>query len=364
MTSPIQSQGLTTLTESPVIVPIDSTLQSSCDRPDTEHCVYRGNIITHNIQRTKLTLLVLIYASVAASLLITNKNLLPFIWSDEGDFTAKTATPKRPLVAPQDLMPTRRLGVILTSFFTQKKDPQRGRYVKPTYEYMRNFHVSVQHLGLHVRVFHDGLSEAFIAAYENEHFKFIRVGNYSEMSINDYRFVAYNQFLEKDEMFSFFLAADISDVVFTRDPFQIMLDRPYYSMFASPDGTLVNRSRFMRRKMKKCFRGIPYVAMQHEHTLNAGVWGGTKEVGMCMMECIADELQGELQGRGNCNMGAYNYCARLGGCANKTQLHVLQTGDVNPMRRDCCSNHTIIHNKCRDESIIRVEVLNGTLKTC
>lgn len=105
--------------------------------------------------------------------------------------------------------------LILTTYFTSKKDPQRQENTLPDdFGYIEDFYKSIVRNGLNAVIFYDALSEDFIKKYANENVQFfkVQVGDYS---LNDERFIVYYEFLQQYH-FQKIILCDVSDVVVNR----------------------------------------------------------------------------------------------------------------------------------------------------
>ena len=265
-------------------------------------------------------------------------DILPLTISESNTGSSKDKTPN---------------SVILTSWFTYSKDPQRGKRVPQTIEYIWNFYITARSLGVKVVIFHNHLRAEFVSKYKTDKISFEKIVPSKSFSTNDLRFIIYEDFLRKHPH-DWILMTDASDVFFNRNPFVDMSqNQNNTSLYLSPDIGTFRSSRWMKRKMQQCY---PYRIKSwiHEWNLelfNAGVWGGHRSAVSCILKCIINDLTKTLKGRGNCNMGTVNWCIRFGGCADKKDLAIdqVKAGFVNPFREDCENRtYSIIHNKCEE----------------
>lgn len=164
--------------------------------------------------------------------------------------------------------------VILSTYFTTKKDPQREEFAtKNNFGYIKGFYESIIKQDLYAVIFYDSLSEDFINKYECENVHFIRV-NLGPYSLNDERFYIYLEYINLTKP-SKIIMADINDVIFLKkDVFNfIKKDTLYickdelYSIYENPwIKNKINSLRFPLDKKKYSFWEMPIV--------NAGVIGG------------------------------------------------------------------------------------------
>lgn len=54
-----------------------------------------------------------------------------------------------------------------------------------------------------------------------------------------------------------------------------------------------------------------------------------------------------MKGRGNCNMPVVNYCVHYGMCADKNVVDD-EPDFVNPFKKECTHQYTVVHNKCKN----------------
>ena len=243
---------------------------------------------------------------------------------------------------------------VFASWLAYHLDPQRGKRV-PTDSigYVHNLYVTASHLGLHLVIFHDDhLAQSVIDSYASESVVFHRTKPDESMTTNDYRFVAYNDYLTQ-HAFDRVLMVDASDVFFNSDPFEYMVGQSD-ELLMSPDGGYFDKYAWM---VPKCYPGV---AIKGHHQLhNAGVWGGTRSAVRCVLQCMENELRGRLHGRGNCNMPALNWCVSHGPCKHSVNSNPTF---VNKFRKLCREKFPIIHNKCSDtEHKICTRVKDGNV---
>ena len=269
------------------------------------------------------------------------------------DFTMPTTsmTTKNRINGNESTYENQSSSVILTSWFTFQKDPQRGKQVAQTINYIWNFYTTSRFLGLRVVVFHDHLPSEFVQKYSTDKISFEKIEPTKSFSTNDLRFIIYQQFLAKHP-YEWILMTDASDVYFNNNPLVQMATNPENkSLFLSPDTGTFESNGWMKDKMKKCYpeRIKSWIHEWKLNVFNAGVWGGSKRVIQCILKCIATDLTKSVKGRGNCNMGTVNWCIRFSKCSDKKDLESnnVKTFFVNPFRKACkVRQYSIIHNKC------------------
>merc|ERR1712166_860795 len=253
--------------------------------------------------------------------------------------------------------------VILTSFLSYSKDPQRGTQVQTTIDYIRNFYLTLRFHQLQAVIFHDSLSANFIAKYGTSLIKFEKVVPGRSMSTNDFRFKAYREYLGRTQH-NWVLMTDASDVFFNSNPFDYMIQHEHgHMLFMSPDIGTIKSNGWMQNMMKRCYKVNTNSADIYNSKLyNAGVWGGHQSVVQCMVSCVEHQLAGDLKGRGNCNMPAVNWCILHGKCIVDS-MHIDDAPVfINPFREECDKPHPVIHNKCPNSHMSCVDVVNGKLQ--
>ena len=202
--------------------------------------------------------------------------------------------------------------VVLSTYFTLKKDPQRGRYKKTnSYSYISAWHKSLTKLGLRGVVFHDGLDSSFIDSVKPKmHFEKVVLG---KRSLNDDRYFHYLQYVEKHPHLTHILMTDIADVTFMRDPFELM--RMFDHHLFPSEGQLFNRIKSnggLRKNIKECFLKHTQLNSSIEWLYhlkpgyNAGVIGGPRHIVLRFLRILTALLE-TLPVKVNCNMAAVNY---------------------------------------------------------
>jgi hypothetical protein len=233
--------------------------------------------------------------------------------------------------------------MVLTSFFVGKKDPQRHKVVSATYNYMKNYLISIKYFMIDTVIFHDGIPDALIKEHESDHVKFAKSSPLEHRTTNDHRFFNYLDWIKQNKQPNqIVMMVDISDVYFFQDP------HPYFrhhkkKLYLSPDvGTLANNG-WLKKVYKDCY-GKSTDGMD-EQLRNAGVWGGHQNDVECVLKCIVREVTETTPKGRNCNMAVFNHCINEHKCATSDEI---DHGEfINPFRRECDDpRHYIIHNKC------------------
>lgn len=197
--------------------------------------------------------------------------------------------------------------LILTTYFTQKEDPQRiGIYHEPDqFEKIRRWYGSVMRLGLHAAIFHDGLSEAFVQQHGNEHVVFMPYTPQTGRSPNDERFYCYLDFLDAHPEIQYAFMTDLFDVDFLRDPFDLINDEKYDFYSQTGIGGLPNgKKKYAVTRMKQAYGRIFH---PDRISLNAGIIGGRRDhLLRLLIRMVADFKKAPE--RHNVNIGVFNRC--------------------------------------------------------
>jgi len=199
--------------------------------------------------------------------------------------------------------------IIITTYFTTKKDPQRKRKVEPNnFNYIKSWYNSIKKLGLNGIIIHDDLSDEFVEKYTSPKIKFNYYPNKSRRSTNDERFVAYYKFLKERKDIANIFLTDLHDITFLKNPFQLIDDKKY-DLYAGDDkGIKIMNSSFMKKRMTRAYGKVLY---KKETKLIAGIIGGSYKNIMKLLDQIILDLQ-DLQKKkifSNLNMGIFNKCA-------------------------------------------------------
>ena len=203
--------------------------------------------------------------------------------------------------------------IVLSTYFTTKKDPQRLNHIKPNnYNYVSAWDQSLRKLGLRGIVFHDGLAPNFIKSIQSK-VNFEKVVLSKRLSLNDDRYVHYLRHIEKHPHIRYVLMTDIADVMFLRDPFKLMRvlgDHLYIG--EDQQLTFIGSNRWLRAGFQNCFRngtdlkGSKKWLNRVTPMYNAGVIGGPRHIVLRFLRIVTAILE-TLPKETNCNMPAINY---------------------------------------------------------
>ena len=198
--------------------------------------------------------------------------------------------------------------VVITTWFTQKKDPQLLRQNESvvSFEYIAAWYKSVEQLDLNAIIFFDSLPGAFIEQYSTDKIQFRKYIS-GEYSIYEERWMAGYLFLKKTKVPAVFFT-DISDVVIRMNPFTLDLSGDVLYI-GRDDSTRLWHSKWMLREIKNYSkdaklnfpRNFIYMPMY-----NAGILGGNCNVLLHLLGCIVI-LTGKTKTANHKDMTLFNY---------------------------------------------------------
>lgn len=195
---------------------------------------------------------------------------------------------------------------ILTSYFTSCPDPQGKAVIRPDdFEMMRPWAESIRRNRLTGVVFHDELSEDFVDRHQSEWLRFVRVPPSKSLSLNDYRFLVWRDWLCVNRIDAVFFS-DLFDVVVNRDPFSIFesLGRP---LMLSHQGSRIGETGYFVKNFTRVY-GDGIGELMGLLELNAGVWGGAYGDVMRFLVLMATEFE-KPSCPFNANMPVFNWVA-------------------------------------------------------
>ena len=179
------------------------------------------------------------------------------------------------------MMPTNTFNIIAATILTGVYDVNRNQMIaEDDFSQVHDWYQSLAALGLNGIIFHNCLSNTTVQQYQTSHIKFSRVAYNSTISPNAYRYIIYNQFLQKEaHAIQNIFFTDIADVVALKNPFiqAIFLQNPNMLFCGDEDSALDNEwmnnhSTFLRQRIAGY---SDYEARyQHATLLNCGIFGG------------------------------------------------------------------------------------------
>lgn len=209
------------------------------------------------------------------------------------------------------------MNVIFTSYFTSTQDSQRQQHQSPNqFQYMANFYWSLSQQQLRAVVFHDGLDAGFqhrVSSYY-PNLTFSEVHSLCNRSTNDARFYVYYKYLREHPEIDKVLLTDISDVIFQRNPFQLM-SLLGDLLYVGTDIDIFPNMRTMpwiETRLRGCFGNYSVDSgelsrlMDMETVYNAGTIGGSRHAVLDALTMIVTYLDSTPKDL-NCNMPVVNY---------------------------------------------------------
>ena len=200
--------------------------------------------------------------------------------------------------------------VVLSTYLTGLGDPLRNTLVPPDDASKLELWLPglVRH-NLQGVIFHDRLSDAFVARHSSDHLSFVRVPSPQWMSVNDYRFVVWRAWLTKHPVEAVFFT-DLFDVKINRDPFALLDSDHQLWLSTEParvgDGS--SASKWLTQRLEGMYGNVP-AAVAGQPILNAGVWGGHYAHVLRALNLMTDELTEDGLPQ-NSNMSVFNNVMR------------------------------------------------------
>lgn len=211
----------------------------------------------------------------------------------------------------------KRKNVIFTSYFTTAEDSQRNRRkAANSFQYMKDWFMSVKEQRLQAVVFHDGMDAQFrqrlTRYYPNVSYHYVQ--SLQNRSTNDARFYAYLAYLQSHPEIGHVLLTDISDVRLQMNPFQLMSMLGDW-LYIGTDIDIFPSMQTMpwiHERLQNCFgnfsvrTGDLHSLMGLDTVYNAGVIGGSRHTILTTLTRIVEHLD-IAPPQLNCNMPAVNY---------------------------------------------------------
>jgi len=235
--------------------------------------------------------------------------------------------------------------LVMTSYFSAQPDPQRDSLIpKDSMEYIRPLYESAMEFHIPVVIFHDGLSEGFIESFPSELVEFHKVNTRKSMSVNDERFLFYQEFLSSREIgkeYEFVVLADVSDVYFLSDPFpSFSSNQNQCSLWVAREHSKIKQVNWM---FEECYDPRSNFVNKHldlsSMLFNAGVVAGaTKQIQSFLEGVVQEFARMGLKSNVNCNMAAIQYVLQ-----NKFSPDELCSNLV--CWKDKCTPEGVVHHK-------------------
>jgi hypothetical protein len=161
--------------------------------------------------------------------------------------------------------------VILTTYFTSEKDPQRPFiWANDDYSIIKDFYESIVKHDLNCYIFYDNCSDDFVKKFETDKIKFIKY-DASNKNMVDERWSLYSAFIAHMD-FDKVLCLDISDVIVLKNPFDYMEDDKVY---VGDEECLNRQNRWMLDRYEMI--GVDLRNVFDKKVLNCGILGGNKD---------------------------------------------------------------------------------------
>lgn len=181
--------------------------------------------------------------------------------------------------------------IVLTCYLTQRPDPQRGETWRADCdETVRHWIESARHCRLRGIIFHDGLSDEFIARWSDPAVQFEQIAwqGGAGWSALEERVRIYRDWL-KDHKVDWALTTDLNDVEFFHDPFPLMTEpaKIYVGSEPNPIG-----STCIAEWMTRAYGLVSYPNRQ---VLNPGIVGGSRVTLLYFLKRYLRELESVLK---------------------------------------------------------------------
>lgn len=207
--------------------------------------------------------------------------------------------------------------MLLTTFFTTKKDWQRGKRTKPSFSKFKNFYRSVMLLGLNATMVYDSFPEDIIRRYSTPYFQFVQT-EFTDFDprygVNDVRYFVFDRLLRLHDDWRYVFILDAFDVRVKMNPCGGFDPSKLYvgSETDKLQGHPWMKARFAKfgGKYLEWYKSVDTT----RKILNCGITGGHRDV---MLELLGDmksalgdpeiEVRKKANESINLNMAALNY---------------------------------------------------------
>ncbi|CAK9029795.1 unnamed protein product [Durusdinium trenchii] len=207
--------------------------------------------------------------------------------------------------------------MVLTSYFTTKKDWQRGKYAKPSFSKIQKLYQTAITNGLAVSVLYDSLPQDFIDAYASHRFRFVQV-NLTEFDkrygVNDVRYFFFHRLLNQNSDWKSVFIVDAFDVRSGMNPCSGIQPG---KIFVGGEQDRLKKHPWMKARFQKM--GGKYnqwytsKVTDKMKILNCGITGGQRDVMLKFLSRMVQVLQDpalairQKNEDINLNMAALNY---------------------------------------------------------
>jgi hypothetical protein len=172
--------------------------------------------------------------------------------------------------------------IILSCYLTQredaqsKSDPRPARWPTNCDATVHDWIGSIRQQNLDGFIFHDQLSEGFIAKWENadDHILFLGPVEWqTPWTAVEERVRIYRDFLFENRDFNWVLTTDLSDVEFFKNPFELMTDPK--QLYIGSETNIIGCTKIMCNWMQRTYGEI---TNRDKPILNPGICGGHRKV--------------------------------------------------------------------------------------
>lgn len=152
-----------------------------------------------------------------------------------------------------------------------------GRVPSNEISYIKTWYESVNQLGINAVLYHDNLSDDFVAKYQTEKIRFSKV-TVDDFSNNDFRFFCFRSHLESmEDKPDVVFHNDASDVTVVKDPYDLVMSNLDVNFFCCKDSIMLNQFPYL--KVHEAFGWEDSFMFKLNYNewdlINMGVVGGT-----------------------------------------------------------------------------------------
>ncbi len=204
---------------------------------------------------------------------------------------------------------------VLTTYFTSKKDPQRGDFKDNNADSrVCPFIPSAEKHGLNVIIFNDALSEQFKDKWGSNLIEFCNIPleevSGSSYSVNDLRYFIWKDYIESNSEIEEILLVDLFDVEFWGNPFELIEQMPDIKIFTggTNNENLIGKKGHIRAKMRAKYGKVYF---GDKMAVGAGTIMGRREPMLTLLNRMVEDFKAPLKGKPtkmrNYNMGVFNH---------------------------------------------------------
>ncbi|MFY9255410.1 MAG: hypothetical protein WAO83_18305 [Fuerstiella sp.] len=179
-------------------------------------------------------------------------------------------------------------GAVVTVMMTRKPDPQRGTPIAGDYlEYISPWWTTINKVGLHGIILHDGLPADFIADATTDcvSFQKCELGNFP---ILHQRHFAVRDYLQQSEH-EFVLVTDVSDVAIKRDPFELIAaNADNCRLFIGSEEKTIARNKCLRNELAGQYGEVRF---SDRPVVNPGILGGRRQQVIDFLNLLTAEIE-------------------------------------------------------------------------